>query len=92
LVNKYQGRLQKKSTTRTTNQSVKPPSFLQTLMVLSNHTLGALVEEQRLVLLETEAMMEAQVVERQSGKTGAAVVDTDAAAVEALDIVVVDIA
>jgi hypothetical protein len=61
-------------------------------MVLSNHTLGALVEEQRLVLLETEAMMEAQVVERQSGKTGAAVVDTDAAAVEALDIVVVDIA
>jgi hypothetical protein len=51
-----------------------------------------LVEEQRLVLLETEAMMEAQVVERQSGKTGAAVVDTDAAAVEALDIVVVDIA
>lgn len=44
------------------------------------------------MLLETEATMEVQVVARQSGKTEVAVVDTDAAVVEALDIVVVDIA
>jgi len=57
-----------------------------------NHILGALVEEQRSVLLETEATTEVQVVARQPGKTGVAVVDTDAAVVGALDIVVVDIA
>ena len=53
--------------------------------------MGALVEEQRLVLLETEATTEAQEV-RQPDKIGVAVVDVDAAVVEALDIVVVDIA
>jgi hypothetical protein len=51
-----------------------------------------LVEEQRLVLLETEATREVQVEARQSGKIGVAAVDADAAVVEALDIVVVDIA
>ena len=90
LVNKYRG-LSKKSTIRTTNQSVMPLSFLQTPKVSSNHILGALVEEQRLVLLETEATTEAQEV-RQPDKIGVAVVDVDAAVVEALDIVVVDIA
>jgi len=75
---------------RTTNQSVKPPSFLQTPKVSSNHILGALVEEQWLVLLETVATREAQEVARQPGKIGVAVVDD--AVVEELDIVVVDIA
>jgi hypothetical protein len=76
---------------RTTNQSVKPPSFHQTRKVSSNHILGALVEEQLLVLLETEATRAVQEVERQSGKIGVAVA-VDAAVVEALDIAVVDIA
>jgi hypothetical protein len=75
---------------RTTNQSVKPPSFLQTQKVSSNHVLGALVEEQLLVLRETEATRVVQEVARQSGKIG--VVDADAAVVEALDIAVFDIA
>jgi hypothetical protein len=52
--------------------------------------LGALVEEQLLVLLETEATREVQEVARQSGKIG--VVVDDAAVVEALDIAVDDIA
>ena len=92
LVYKYQRGPQKKPTTRrTTNQSVKPPSFLQIQKVSSNHILGALVEEQLLVLQETEATREVQEVERQSGKIGVAV-DADAAVVEALDIAVVDTA
>ena len=82
---------EKSTTIRTTNQSVKPPSFPQTQKVSLNHILGALVEEQLLVLLETETMREVQEVERQSGKTAVAVA-VDAAVVEALDIVVVDIA
>jgi hypothetical protein len=86
LVNKYQ------APEKTTNQSAKPPSFLQTPKVSSNHILGALVEEQRLVQLETETTREVQVVARQSGKIGVGVVVVDAAVVEALDIVVVDIA
>ena len=90
MVNKYQA--PEKSTIRTTNQSVKPLSFLQTQKVSSNHILGALVEEQRLVPLETEAAREVQVAARQSGKIAVAVVDADAAVVEALDIVAVDIA
>ena len=78
---------------RTTNQSVKPPSFLQTRKVSSNHILGALVEEQLLVLLETEATKVVQEVERQSGKIGVAVaVDVDTVVVEALDTAAVDIA
>ena len=87
MVNKYRG-LSKKSTIRTTNQSVMPLSFLQTPKVSSNHILGALVEEQWLVQLETEATMEVQEVARQSGKIVVAVAVADAAVVEALDIVV----
>ena len=91
MVYKYQGEPLKKSTViRTTNQSVKPPSFRQTPKVSSNHILGALVEEQLLVLLETEATWEGQEAAKQSGKIGVAV--AVAAVVEALDIAVVDTA
>ena len=49
-----------------------------------------------MVLLETEATREVQVVARRSGKiavaVAVAVVDADAAVVEAFDIVAVDIA
>ena len=69
---------------RTTNRSVKLPSFLQTPKVSSNYISGTLAEEQLSALLGTEAMRVQEA--RRSGKIGVAVVDADAAGVEALDI------
>ena len=87
MIYKYQEGPPKKSTIiRITNQSVKPPSFLQTPKVSSNHILGVLVEEQLLVLLETEATKEVQEVARQSGKIDVAVAVAVAAVAEPLDI------
>lgn len=81
---------------RTTNQSIKPPSFLQTQKVSSNHTQGTSVEGQQLALPETEATREVREVARQPAETAVVVVvaaSACAAVVGALEIaVVVDIA
>jgi len=69
---------------RTTNRSVKLPSFLQTPKASSNYISGTLAEEQLSALLETDAMRVQEA--RRSGKIAVAVVDADAAGVEALDI------
>lgn len=73
-----------------TNQSVKPPSFLQTLKIPSNYTKGMLAGEQQLVPPETEVTREVQEVATKSDKMGVGVVDAEAEAVvvEVLDIVV----